>query len=948
MKQKSEEDYKKPYRRQDSQAWDGTLPDVATEIGPNTPKSAEGHPKYHPKDEELELWDVTTEHWNIITEFQKGPQIRPSAYFGKDTQIISEPGQDDTTIIHQLVTRIEGLFSKKDKGRQDVLDQTFGLKRLLQWVIIHHSELLPTVAKSNKTALQQATKKYIEILYWILDLLLDQETNEALQRACEKKTNSGTCCMRTDHLLVTLLKEDNASKSSRSWCPHDETEKINDLNRSLEMNLEKALRTTKGKSESCLHEAITHYCSNPSFSPLKRLIDLSGKGVIKVKARDDHNRTPLHVAVMEFREPKPEDKRALEDLKKIIRLLVEICPEALYEEDSENKTAYQQLASLEKTRAQGQEPSVQDQEAWKEQQRKEVLNILKESYIGNRPPEEHMDKMGYLYPEGVEERRISLNLCSEKTIDREFINALQGDTLASLRYETVLDYVSLPPRNIPTGPGQKEEGSDLLHSYKDVFMWLKRSGVKKIFRVVVNDLIDHPDGDHAIVESLKGLNVEKWQWAKLDISSKTIREAAPGVKVLSLHSSGNYAVLQGWACKQGLARLENGREAKPILESYRSLFDAKLKARLSKSHPHHVEVHVELAGSQVGNVGDSISKTASEQPVNQAEQNHEWIKHMKNFAQEITNLELPDLCDVKVAVIDDGINSRKLPFKVSDGKSFCESSEDCDDYFVNPGPHGTTMANLIHDICPGVKLYIARIIPSDYSKVPPAAATKAIEWALKMDVDIISMSWTLKSNERDPYTKAFREAVVDAVSKKEKIVFCSLHDNEGAERIENYYPVGIPEVFKIGSATRTGNQAESNSTDWDIAEFILPGHEVLDGGTNTKINGSSIATALASGLAALIICCVDIVDKEGNSRPGENVRSKGYMKNAFKNLSDKSKTKKFPEVKKHFPKLEDHEEDQGKLRAIETLSSLEPDAKGLRDLPAGITYSSAPLSAYTP
>lgn len=97
-----------------------------------------------------------------------------------------------------------------------------------------------------------------------------------------------------------------------------------------------------------------------------------------------------------------------------------------------------------------------------------------------------------------------------------------------------------------------------------VFQWLKEEvGVKKILEVVVEDFADgerRPHSDKAIVECLKGLQVESWDWRRMDIPSDVIVDAAgEHVKTLYLYCSGLRAVLQSWSDRGGLARLKNVR-----------------------------------------------------------------------------------------------------------------------------------------------------------------------------------------------------------------------------------------------------------------------------------------------------------------------------------------------------------------------------------------------------
>lgn len=54
------------------------------------------------------------------------------------------------------------------------------------------------------------------------------------------------------------------------------------------------------------------------------------------------------------------------------------------------------------------------------------------------------------------------------------------------------------------------------------------------------------------MKALYGFKVEEWDWKKMDICSDVIHESSPAVREVSLYSSGNNAVLMGWASEEGL------------------------------------------------------------------------------------------------------------------------------------------------------------------------------------------------------------------------------------------------------------------------------------------------------------------------------------------------------------------------------------------------------------
>src|ERR1700744_5745080 len=92
---------------------------------------------------------------------------------------------------------------------------------------------------------------------------------------------------------------------------------------------------------------------------------------------------------------------------------------------------------------------------------------------------------------------------------------------------------------------------------KLIFDWLRSKDVKKIVKVMVVDDGNPSHGDAAIEDALRGLEVEVWDWKKLDLCTDVIAESSKKVREVSLYSSGNNAVLMGWASSEGLTNVEN-------------------------------------------------------------------------------------------------------------------------------------------------------------------------------------------------------------------------------------------------------------------------------------------------------------------------------------------------------------------------------------------------------
>jgi hypothetical protein len=167
-----------------------------------------------------------------------------------------------------------------------------------------------------------------------------------------------------------------------------------------------------------------------------------------------------------------------------------------------------------------------------------------------------------------------------------------------------------------------------------------------------------------------------------------------------------------------------------------------------------------------------------------------------------------------------------------------------------------------------------------------------------MDVHIISMSWRAQREDRDGIDgiadinggggdgrasdwELLRRAISEA-DQAGIIMFCSLKD-EGLSKTAKAYPQDCPGVIKIGAATKGGHTADYVGSEEEA--FNCPGDQVQiadpDSVLSTTKSGSSIATALAAGVAAVILYCVEAV------QPGtlKNVRNYSSMKTAFQAMA---------------------------------------------------------------
>jgi hypothetical protein len=123
------------------------------------------------------------------------------------------------------------------------------------------------------------------------------------------------------------------------------------------------------------------------------------------------------------------------------------------------------------------------------------------------------------------------------------------------------------------------------------------------------------------------------------------------------------------------------------------------------------------------------------------------------------------------------------------------------------------------------------------------------------------MSWTIRETAENGNDIKDLSKAVEKAYDANILMFCSASD-KGAHP-ENDYPANdTKRTFRIGAATADG-RAWAPAGDIANLDFIVPGHRVQDrsayGNMNTDLTprtGSSVATALAAGLGALILHCV--------------------------------------------------------------------------------------------
>ncbi|KAL4980140.1 hypothetical protein BDW66DRAFT_156747 [Aspergillus desertorum] len=442
-----------------------------------------------------------------------------------------------------------------------------------------------------------------------------------------------------------------------------------------------------------------------------------------------------------------------------------------------------------------------------------------------------------------------------------------------------------------------------------VFDKLVEVNVRKILRLEVEDNADEwAHTDAAIERAIRGytqyssgerkesLEVAEWDWRKPDLNLDVINHAVPLVEHIHLHWSGNQAVLYGWASS------ENGI---PLL----------------CRNPRSVLSKITLHAYQADGDQDPLLAEQSEKPRSDA-----WLEAMKKFRDALKGLHDTGLLGqpkrVRVALIDDGIdiddfNTYNNTTQYT-GVSYCDE----DAWWKSTEGHGTVMANMISRVNPWVRLDVIKIQSSPSfihgegaRSISAKSAADAINAAVKHGADIISMSWTItdleyrlslisenmsdaagdrKHAERNDL-HLLRTAIAEAVKDDKRLLICSAADDIrliGDSTLP--YSEASGQILCIGSTGPLANRDPGSGSQNSIT-YYLPGNQVAEEQRSHSAkpvvyhNGSSVSTALAAGLASLIMYCCQCLHTSGAGDEykvwAQALREHTNMRKAFSSIN---------------------------------------------------------------
>lgn len=215
---------------------------------------------------------------------------------------------------------------------------------------------------------------------------------------------------------------------------------------------------------------------------------------------------------------------------------------------------------------------------------------------------------------------------------------------------------------------------------------------------------------------------------------------------------------------------------------------------------------------------------------------------------------------IRIAIIDSGINKNHKDLVGTVVKEFnvINKGEPIRDEFG----HDTAIAGIIAaqdnnmgiiGIAPNTQIYDVKVLDNE-GKGSVDHFIEAIEWCIEEQIDIINISFGFQIDNDE-----LKQTIDKAISKG--IIIVASAGNNYSMTID--YPAKYDNVISITSIDK--KLQRSGFASKGKIDFVLPGEEILttnnDGGYSL-FNGTSFATAHATGIIALILADYRINDKE--------------------------------------------------------------------------------------
>ncbi|KLU86582.1 hypothetical protein MAPG_05594 [Magnaporthiopsis poae ATCC 64411] len=251
----------------------------------------------------------------------------------------------------------------------------------------------------------------------------------------------------------------------------------------------------------------------------------------------------------------------------------------------------------------------------------------------------------------------------------------------------------------------------------------------------------------------------------------------------------------------------------------------------------------------------------------------DWLHGFKKISEDIA--KIPKRCvsqprGVRVAVLDTGVNLARQFFqsgarckKIKQTANFVPDSRPVGAAFGAVGHdtfgHGSLMAQLLMEAAPMADVYIARVAENTHTLwESKEAIVKAIEWADDQDVDIISMSFGFADDDQ-----AISTAIESVHTRRRgSVIFVASAGNSPYEREK--FPARHRCVMAIYATDGYGTFAKSNPPLSGDPSLVfgtygdqIPPRITAQYESDICQPGSSVATAIAAAIAAIMLAYVE-------------------------------------------------------------------------------------------
>ncbi|KAH6982561.1 peptidase S8/S53 domain-containing protein [Ilyonectria destructans] len=255
---------------------------------------------------------------------------------------------------------------------------------------------------------------------------------------------------------------------------------------------------------------------------------------------------------------------------------------------------------------------------------------------------------------------------------------------------------------------------------------------------------------------------------------------------------------------------------------------------------------------------------------------------------------------VRVAILDTGYNP-KAPLLADQARSRCfkgwKDFVSGSDAPVDTFGHGTFMVTLLVESAPISEVHVARVAENT-NNLPQSSSriAQGIRWAgLQQNADIISMSFGFPVHDEETYEK-ISEAIEEVQKeRRRRIIFLASAGNSGVYDDETF-PATHPSVISIRATDSLGafmktnpeNKSESPMVFGAIGDDI-PVH-LQQFCPDVSLPGTSAATAIAAGIAAVMLAYVLVLPQMVKTEHGEGILKRLWttegMKMMFMKMSD--------------------------------------------------------------